>query len=153
MLSYLKATSLGVLVSFLTSLSLIFGSEASEKSARNYSPFFYHCNNGQTVVRRADYQSTKGTMSPFIPFPLRSSHRCYGDVLPGLLRVATRFATSFQITVRSTTAIRGGDLMAMSSESLIRRLCDGMPSGSTLWRRTDSSARADTLSSCGSRTS
>ena len=70
MLSYLKATSSGVLVSFLTSLSLIFGSEASEQSARNYPPFFYRCNNGQTVVRRAEYQSTKGTTVSIYPFPV-----------------------------------------------------------------------------------
>ena len=55
------------LILFFISSSLLL---ALTPRAVNAFPFFYRCDNGQTVVHRPEYKSAKGTMVSIYPFPV-----------------------------------------------------------------------------------
>ena len=56
-------------------LVLIPTSEGLRASATKVSPFFYRCDNGQTLVWRPEYASSKGTIVSIYPFPVEERSR------------------------------------------------------------------------------
>jgi len=62
------AVSLGVVPTFL----LIPSPEANEKYTRNFPPFFYRCDNGQTLVSRLEYENQfgDGEVLSVYPYPV-----------------------------------------------------------------------------------
>ena len=52
-----SAFSLGVVPPLLL---LIPSPEANERYTRNFPPFFYRCDNGQTLVSRLEYEDQNG---------------------------------------------------------------------------------------------
>ena len=60
--------SLGVIPTFL----LIPSPEANEKYTRNFPPFFYRCDNGQTLVSRLEYENQfgDGEVLSVYPYPV-----------------------------------------------------------------------------------
>ena len=73
----LKSNAFGVFVSLLLPLLLIPGAEASEKYLRDYPPFFYRCDNGQTLVSRLDYEDQfgDGEVLSVYPYPVEERSR------------------------------------------------------------------------------
>ena len=62
--------SLGVVPPLLL---LIPSPEANERYTRNFPPFFYRCDNGQTLVSRVEYEDQMGTgrLLAVYPYPIR----------------------------------------------------------------------------------
>ena len=71
---HLKQNSVGAFVSLLTTLLIISSAEANQKYFRDYPypPFFYRCDNGQTLVSRLDYkdQFGDGEVLSVYPYPV-----------------------------------------------------------------------------------
>ena len=64
-----SAFSLGVVPPLLL---LISSSEANERYTRNFPPFFYRCDNGQTLVSRLEYEDQygDGEVLSVYPYPV-----------------------------------------------------------------------------------
>ena len=64
-----SAFSLGVVPPLLL---LIPSPEANERYTRNFPPFFYRCDNGQTLVSRVEYEDQMGSgrLLAVYPYPI-----------------------------------------------------------------------------------
>ena len=65
----IKPNSFGVFLSLFPPLLIIPSAEASQKYFRDHPPFFYRCDNGQTLVSRLDYEDQFGDAELLSVYP------------------------------------------------------------------------------------